>query len=67
VITTLLALTLLSSPEAEPKHEKRSKALPLTATIIGGAADDRARSAGTAFYILFGLTAAGFGTATFTW
>ncbi len=67
MITTLLALTFLSSPKAEPKPEKSSKALPLTATNIGGAAADRAQSAGTSFYILFGLTAAGFGTAAFTW
>ncbi len=92
-------------PTAEPapaqgKPEERSRALPLTATIVGGAAaigalvsyltfagaaDDierananndrpgyndassRASSAGTAFYVLFGLSAAGFGTAAFTW
>ena len=90
-------------PETKPAdapREERSRALPLTATIIGGAAaigalvsyltfagalddieransagdkagyDDaasRASGAGTAFYVLFGLSAAGFGTAAFTW
>lgn len=87
-----------AAPDAKPAE--RSRALPVTATIIGGAAaigalvsyltfagalddieranstrdkaayDDassRASGAGTAFYVLFGLSAAGFGTAAFTW